>query len=496
MKLQSKFLLPILILLAVVQVITAQSKPNIVIILADDLGYGSVNCYGAPKSLIRTPHIDRLASDGMRFTDASTPGSVCSPTRYALLTGRYAWRGRLKYGVLQPPEGALLIENNLLTLPAYLRQNGYNTAHIGKWHLGYTNLKNVEDLSAQPLVPGPRSVGFDYHFGVPNNIDWLPKIYIENEGIWGVRSKGKNPYGKSSYKGQPYHGYDAPQEVTIKVTDELNQRVREWIFKSVREDPGKPFFLYFAPVAIHNPISPGEEFRGSSACGPYGDYIQDLDHSLGEIIDALAYSGVLENTLVIFTSDNGGDIGQIEEMQARKAGLLNNGVFRGDKHTIWEGGFRVPFVIQWPGHIKEGAVSGRMVNLVDIFATIQELVGGNALPPKVAGADSYSFYDELVGKRNVGSIRPHMVVNNVNGVMAIRKGFWKYVEGIAAAPLTEGASKAMSSELEPQLYNLETDLSETMNLIKDHPEIHKDLQQKLNQIRELGSERVSSGAEY
>ena len=477
------------LLFAFVEILGAKSKPNIVIILADDFGYGSVNCYGAPKNLIRTPHIDQLAREGIRFTDANTPGSVCSPTRYALLTGRYAWRGRLKYGVLQPPEGGLLIEQDLLTLPAYLQQRGYNTAHIGKWHLGYTNQNNVEDLSAQPLVPGPRSVGFNYHFGIPNNIDWLPKVYIENEGIWGLRSKGMAPYGKSSYKNQPYYGYDAPQEVTTKVTEDLNQRAREWIFKSVREESEKPFFLYFAPVAIHNPVSPGEELRGSSNCGPYGDYIHDLDHSVGEIMDALAYSGVLDNTFVIFTSDNGGDIGQIEENQAREAGLLNDGIFRGDKHTIWEGGFRVPLIVRWPGHIKEGSSSDRMVNLVDIFATVQELVSGEVLPPEEAGADSFSFFDELIGKRKISSIRPTMVVNNVDGVLAIRKGPWKYIEGVAAAPLTEEQKKAHSSELFPQLYNLETDISETKNLINDHKSIYEDLKHSLDQIKTVGSER-------
>ncbi len=400
MKLGAKFILNVIMLFVTASILSAQSKPNIVIILADDLGYGAVNCYGAPKSLLRTPHVDQLAREGMRFTDASTPGSVCSPTRYALLTGRYAWRGRLKYGVLQPPEGALLIEEELLTLPDYLQQQRYLSAHIGKWQLGYANM--------------------------------------ENEEIWGLRSRGKAPYGKSSYKNQRYHGYDAPQRVTTEVVGDLNNKAREWIFKCVREDPEKPFFLYFAQVAVHNPISPAEELRGSSNCGPYGDYIHDLDHSVGEILDALAYSGVLDNTIVIFTSDNGGDVGEnevirdfklpvnhVEEAQARKAGLKNNGIFRGDKHTIWEGGFRVPFVVRWPGHIQPGTVSDRMINLVDIFATVQDLVSGKVFPPKEAGADSYSFCEELTGESNAGSVRPHMVVNSINGTMAIRRGPWR-----------------------------------------------------------------------
>ena len=459
----------------------AQSKPNIVVILADDLGYGSANCYGAPKTLIRTPNIDQLAKDGMKFMDANTPASVCTPTRYAFLTGRYAWRGRLKYGVMDPPEAGMLIEDELHTLPEYLQQKGYSTAHIGKWHLGYTNQYNVEDLSAQPLVPGPNSLGFDYHFGVPNQIDWLPKVYVENEQIWGLRSKGKHPYGRSSYRNKPYHGYDAPQRVTTRVQDDLNDKARDWIFKTVRQEPEKPFFLYFAAVTVHNPIAPGEKLRGTSNCGPYGDYIHDFDNSVGEIMDALAYSGVLDNTIVIFTSDNGGDRGQIEEVQAREAGLLNDGVFRGDKHTIWEGGFRVPFIARWPGHIEEGTVSDRMINLVDLYATFQELVDGKFIPEKV-GADSYSFYDELIGKRNKKAMRPHMVVNDVHGVVAIRKGPWKYIEGEPAQPNYKS--------MKPQLYNLETDISETKNSIDEYPKIYEDLKQTLDEIRKSGSERL------
>ena len=492
MKIPVKLFVTFLMSCILTGILSAQSQPNVVIILADDLGYGSVNCYGAPKTLIRTPHVNQLANEGMRFTDANTPGSVCSPTRYALLTGRYAWRGRLKRGVLQPPEGALLIEEDLMTLPDYLQQRGYRTAHIGKWHLGYTNMRNVDDMSAQPLVPGPNSVGFDYHFGVPNNIDWLPKIYVENEGIWGLRSKGKHPYGGSSYRNQPYHGYDAPQEVTTKVMDDLNKRAREWIFKCVREEPEKPFFLYFAQVAIHNPVSPGEKLRGSSGCGPYGDYIHDMDNSVGEIMDALAYSGVLDNTIVIFTSDNGGDIGQLEETQAREAGLKNNGIFRGDKHTIWQGGFRVPFIVRWPGKIEAGTVSDRMVNLVDIFATIQEFISGEVLPPEEAGADSYSFYDELIGKRDVGSIRPHMVVNSASGVVALRKGPWKYIEGVPPYLLTEGTGRNQARQPEPQLYNLEDDISESENCIKEFPKIYEDLKVTLDNIRDLGSERLNT----
>jgi len=481
-----------LILFAALRLSAAQEPPNIVIILSDDLGYGSANCYGADVHHIRTPNIDRLAEEGIKFLDANTSGSVCTPTRYALLTGRYAWRGRLKYGVLSPPEGPLLIEPELLTLPKYLKEHGYQTAHVGKWHLGYTNLPEVEDLSAQPLEPGPRSLGFDYHFGVPNQIDWLPKVYVENESIWGLRSVGKHPYGKSSYKGQYYHGYDAPQRVTTKVSQDLADAARNWIFKTVHQNPHKPFFLYFAQVAVHNPISPSEKWRGSSGVGPYGDFIHDVDHGVGEVLDALAYSGVLDNTIVIFTSDNGGDIGGIEEQQARDKGFKNNGDFRGDKHTIWEGGFKVPFVVRWPKAIKKGRQSRSMINLVDIYATLQEIVGGKVLDPQTAGADSFSFCSELLGKASEKSSRETMVLNDVRGVVAIRMDDWKYIEGKAERPVDKARQKKHSKQAKPQLYNLKQDPAEAKDVIDKFPEIAEKMQGALDRIRSQGSERIAA----
>jgi arylsulfatase A-like enzyme len=463
--------------------LSAKTLPNIVVIMADDFGSGSPNCYGSSKDHVRTPNMDLLAKEGMRFTNASTPSSLCSPTRYAFLTGRYAWRGKLKYGVLMPPEGALLIEDELLTLPEYLQQQGYTTAHVGKWHLGYTNMENVEDLSAQPLVPGPRSLGFDYHFAVPNQIDWLPKVYIENESIWGLRSKGRHPYGKSFYKGQAYHGYDAPQRVTTEVTQDLSNAARNWIFKNVRETPETPFFLYFAPVAVHHPIAPSEKWRGSSGVGPYGDFIHDLDHSVGEILDALAYSGVLDNTLVIFSSDNGGDFCP-EEQQARELGFLNNGDVRGDKHTIYQGGLKVPFIARWPKMIADGSESDRMINSVDLYATFQEMISGKVMGPKTAAADSFSFYSTLLGEDSATNERESMVMNDAAGVMAIRMGEWKYIEGKPQMPKRKN--------LPPELYNLKSDPAEKTNLYKKFPEIVEELQKQLDKIRSEGSERLAA----
>ena len=466
----------------------AGDKPNIVVILADDFGYRSTNTYGADPKFVRTPHIDRIAREGIQFNQAYAPGSVCSPTRYAFMTGRYAWRGRLQYGVLNPPEGPLLVEDELHTLPEFLQSQGYATAHIGKWHLGYTRLPNVDDLSAQPLAPGPRSMGFDYHFAVPNQIDWLPKVYVENESIWGLRSPGKNPYGKSFYQGQPYHGYDAPQREAKEVTQDLSDAARTWIRRTIRTSPEKPFFLYFAPVAVHHPISPSELFRGTSGIGPYGDFIHDLDHSVGEILDALAYAGVLDNTLVIFTSDNGGDFCP-EEDQGRQKGFMNNGELRGDKHTIYEGGLRVPFVARWPQKIPAGAQSEHIVNLVDLYATFQETVTGEVMDASKAAADSFSFYPALTGKTMPQ--RETMILSDVLGVHALRVGDWKFIEDVAKRPQEQKRQAENPDLIQPELYNLAKDPSETTNVIKQYPEIATKMQARLNHIRASGSERMA-----
>lgn len=382
------------------------------------------------------------------------------------------------------------MEDELLTLPEYLQQQGYVTSHFGKWHLGYTNQYNVDDLSAQPLVPGPRSMGFNYHFAVPNQIDWLPKVYVENESIWGLRSQGKHPYGKSFYKGQAYHGYDAPQRVTTEVTQDLSDAASKWIAKTVRADPDRPFFMYFAAVAVHHPISPSEKWRGSSGIGPYGDFVHDLDHSVGEILNALAYEGVLDNTLVIFTSDNGGDFCP-EEQQGREMGFKNNGDLKGDKHTIWEGGFKVPFVARWPGHIPAGSESDRMVSLVDLHATFQELVSGEVMAPEKAAADSFSFYSTLVGKESNDHTRSTMVVNDVKGIVALRMGDWKYIENKAERPEDKERQEKNPNLAKPELYNLSHDPGETTNVIGRQTEIAAEMQSKLDQIRRKGSERLA-----
>ena len=285
----------------------------------------------------------------MKFTNAYTTGSVCTPTRYALMTGQYSWRTILKKGVVNMNDPAL-IDVNRKTLPKYMQSLGYKTAMVGKWHLGFKE-KKFNNLLGN-IYPAPTDYGLDYSFALPNNLDDGHKVYIENNKIYGLRSDKISPYGKSFY-GKQYKGYDAPQRVTEQVTDDLTNKSIEWM-KSLDKD--QPFFLYYAAAAVHHPIVPSPQMRGKSNAGAYGDFIQDIDRSLGDLIAFLEERGIRENTIIIFASDNGGDIPKKKDVMpenfAINKGLQINGDYKGDKHTIWDGGFRIPFIVNYPKRNK------------------------------------------------------------------------------------------------------------------------------------------------
>ena len=435
-------------------------SPNIIVYLADDLGYGSINSYGADPQLVRTPNLNRLAAEGVRFDHAFTTGSVCSPTRYGLLTGRYSWRTRLKKGVINSND-ALLIEPQTQTIASWLRQYNYKSAAIGKWHLGYRSQKFENHLGS--IRPGPLEVGFDYHFGVPNNMDDLHKIYIENDRIYGVRSNRISPYGRSFY-GRPYVGYDAPQRVTTEVMDTTTEKAIRWIDSL---DNDQPFFLYFGAVAVHHPISPSERMRGTSNAGAYGDFIHDVDYSVGQLMAALDARGLADDTLFIFTSDNGGDIpsdAKRPEVQAQTAGLALNGPHRGDKHTIFNGGFAVPFIVRWPGKTQLGAASDALVNTADIFATVAEAVAGTPPPVKEAAPDSVSFLPSLEDSSKA-SQRSHAVLRDSKGRRALLFGNWKYIDdSLPGGDRVSGPDSQM-------LFDLKQDPSESTNLASDRPDV-------------------------
>ena len=457
-------------------------RPNIIFILADDFGYGSLNSYGADPELVRTPHINRIADRGMRFTNASTPASICTPTRYGFLTGRYSWRSPLKYGVTHPL-GDLLLDPERTTVADWLKERGYHTAAVGKWHLGYGHGLNKDPMAyTGKLSPGPLDLGFDYHFGVPQNHDDKLGVYIENDQIYGIRSDRIQPYSRSYY-GDRYIGYDAPQRINEEVMELLTEKSVNWIKEQSSEDP---FFLYFAPVAVHHPSTPSAQMRGMSDCGPYGDFIQDLDMSVGRIIETLEYMNLLENTVIIFTSDNGGDIPgphrpEAPERLAQKYGLKINGELRGDKHTIYQGGCNVPLIVSWPGVVKEGSVSDDMINLLDIFATVCDITEGTLPASKNVAPDSYSFLPALLDKSNPNP-RTSMVTADVNGMHALHDGNWKFIDDTPPEGLPENRLENLK-DFEAQLYDLSKDPGETTNLIQTNPGMAFKLSEKLNEIR-------------
>ncbi|MEO0454327.1 MAG: sulfatase-like hydrolase/transferase [Verrucomicrobiota bacterium] len=447
----------------------AAKEPNIIIYMVDDMGYGSVNCYGADPELVQTPHIDGLAEMGMSFINASTTASVCSPTRYTMLTGRYSWRTHLKAGVVNTND-PLLINPERTTIASWLQEKGYETAHFGKWHLGYFQ-KQFKNLLGD-ITPGPNDIGFDYHFGVPNNMDDIHKVYIENNGIYGLRSDRISNYGISFY-GKQYTGYDAPQRNEPEVMPDITSRAAKWIQE---RDGLKPFFLYFASVSVHHPIMPSAKNFGSSKAGAYGDFIHDTDESVGEIIKALKEKGELENTIFIFTSDNGGDIPTkapkiMPENQAIEAGLKINGDWRGDKHEIYEGGLRVPLIVSYPKVVQPGTKTSAFATTADLFATVAGMLGTDDLPETVA-PDSISF-SHVLSDPDAASKRVHGVFRNAPGQQALRFGKWKLID----SQLPNG------TELTLELYDLEADPGETKNLSEDESDVVRQGQELLATIR-------------
>jgi arylsulfatase A-like enzyme len=495
--------------LFVASIVAAAERPNIVVILSDDFGYGSAGAYGADGALIQTPHLDRLAKEGRRFTDANTTSSVCSPTRYSVLTGRYCWRTTLKSGVLGV-FSPLHVETTRINMASLLKKHGYATAAIGKWHLGYGtgdgSAKWRADYAAE-LSPGPLDIGFDYHFAVPSNHGDLTGVYVENRFVYGLRSGSipagakiagpddgdenfKKTYGKEDMENAraTVLDLDAPRRVNERVMPLLTSKAAQWVAK---QSKGHPFFLYYTPVAVHNPVTPDRDLAGKSKAGIYDDWIHELDRSVGGILAALDEKGIAENTLVIFSSDNGGVFKPQKDMpqtDAHKAGLKANGALRAGKHSVWEGGFKVPFLVRWPGHVPAGTVCSDMISLADLLATTAAVVG-EKLPAAAIGAeDSHNAFHAFLGQSSKPA-RESLIVHSSDGVFAIRKGPWKWIEGIPAEGIKAGVAKTRSEEFKAQLYNTKDDPSETRDVSSEHPEIAKELAALLKQQREAGHSR-------
>ena len=475
----------------------AGTQPNIVIILADDLGYGDIQAF-QEQSTIPTPHLNRLAAEGMRFTDAHSGSAVCTPTRYGLLTGRYCWRTELKRGVLggySPP----LLEPGRPTIASLLKKSGYRTGAIGKWHLGMAMpLKDqAADLQkwegdigvdfAGVITDGPLQHGFDYYFGVSASLDMAPYVYVRNDRFTQVpaRQQIAEPFPHFIRTGPRAEDF-----VVDKVLDKLVQEAVAFLEDSSRQ-PNTPFFLYLPLTAPHKPTQPHARFRGQTGLGEYGDFVAQVDWSVGQVLEALRQIGAEDETLVIFSSDNGSYMHRFHnnrqdhvdnpKIQGYRADRHRaNGPWRGTKADIWEAGHRVPFIARWPGQVTPGSVSGRTVCLTDIYATCAEIVGAS-LEEKEA-EDSESLLDALRGSDAPRGVP--VVHHSVNGTFAIRDGPWKLVLSDGSGGREKPAGRPFQQPY--QLFDLSSDPGETNDLADEHPGEVERFTRLLEKLRKSG----------
>ena len=459
-------------------------RPNIIFIMADDMGYGDLGCLNA-DSKIPTPHMDRLAREGMIFSDAHSGSAVCTPTRYGVLTGRYCWRTRLKSGVLNG-YSRRLIEPGRTTVASLLQGQGYRTGCVGKWHLGLTD-NQPADFS-QPLRPGPNEVGFDYWFGIPASLDMPPYTYLEN----GLPTRPPTETVEASpypafYRGGPVADDFKHEEVMPTIT----ARSVDFINRHCRDHADKPFFLYFPLTAPHTPWMPLERNKGQSKAGVYGDFVTLVDWTVGQILETLDVWGIADNTLIILTSDNGSHEAHIGKhnngvsVGSPNFGHEANYIYRGQKADAWDGGHRVPFLARWPAVTKPGSRCDATICLTDLTATCAEIVGQRL--PRDAGEDSVSFLAHLRGTQPKGTPREAVVHHSISGVFAIRKGKWKFIDGVGS-----GGWSGKGDGLPGQLYDMEADPREQNNLYNDpgSQETIKALKALLERYKEQGYSRA------
>ena len=474
--------------------VSAQAaKPNIILIYADDIGYGDLGCYGATK--VRTPNLDRLAKEGIRFTDGHAASATCTPSRYALLTGQYPWRKK-GTGIL-PGDANLIIPPGTTTLPAHLQKAGYETAVIGKWHLGLGEGGPVDWNTL--IKPGPREIGFDHSFIIPATGDRTPCVYVENGRVAGLdpndpiqvsykQQVGDEPTGKQNpdlLKMKLTHGHDmtivngisrigwmtggkAARWVDEDMADVLAKKAVEFIDQK-RE---KPFFLYFATHDIHVPRVPHARFAGKSQSGTRGDVIEQLDATVGVVLEALDRLKIADDTLVMFSSDNGPvlDDGYADGAVQNLNGHKPAGDLKGNKYSLFEAGTRVPFLARWPARIKP-AESGALVCQIDLLGSFAALT--ETPLPDDAAPDSFNVLPALLGEHKIG--RENLVEHAAG--MAIRKGPWKLIPG--GEPTGGGQGKSP----EPRLFNLANDLGETKNVAAAHPQVVEELTVTLHEIK-------------
>lgn len=455
------------------------APPNIVLILADDLGYGDVGAYNQDAKF-RTPHMDRVAREGVRFTDAHSPSAVCTPTRYGLLTGRYCWRSAMKQGVLNgwSPN---LIEAGRETIAKLAKRRGYATGGFGKWHLGLGAAAKTDYAIEQK--PSPNDHGFDEYFGIPASLDMPPYLFFHNRRAIelptsAIADMGAPPRGKF-WRGGPI----AP---SFKMEDVLPKCVGQACEFIARHAGRRPFFTYVPLASPHTPWVPNKEFLDRSPAGLYGDFMQEVDDAVGRVLAQLERSGAANNTLVIVTSDNGTPWAELDARNAN--GHWANAPWRGQKGDAYEGGHRVPFLARWPGRIRPGRVEPETLCLTDVFATMAALFDIPLRPGM--GEDSYNMLPALLGEKRAGAIRDSMVMHSSRAFYAIRQGDWKLIERLGSGGFTQPAV----IEPEPggprgQLYNLREDPQEQRNLWNERPAEARRLSALLDQCRQASGSR-------
>ena len=494
-----------------------ENNPNIVIIYTDDQGYGDVSALN-PNAKFQTPNIDKLANEGVVFTDGHSSDGVCTPSRYTLLTGRYSWRTSLKRGVLRA-DGPCLIEKDRMTIASLLREYGYNTAMVGKWHLqmDFAGTKGKNRDWSEPFTEGPIEHGFDYFFGIPASMNYGVLTYLENDRVldppvlW--TKKKENPIPNSfhdavrpadyrmtpPYREEPGEGSDwieaAPSFNDELVLETFAEKAVEYI-NQVAQDAknGKPFFLYFPVTSPHLPHCTHPDFRGRSNCGNYGDFMEETDFRIGQVLEALKENGLKENTLVIFTSDNGAETNYRYWRDNYDHWSSMN--FKGGKRDIYEGGHRVPFLMRWPGAIKAGSKVDVPVCQSDYLATIADIVGAEI--PDNAAEDSYSLLPLISEKANEEYASERAVIHHsVTGHFAIRKGKWKLnmFRG-SGGSLKPRFIEPKEGEAPYELYNMETDPGETTNLYFQHPKIVETLESEISGIIKSGRSTPGTPQEF
>lgn len=508
-RLASLLLIPSVTLCAA-ETTQSRASPNIIIILADDLGSGDIGCAGATK--VQTPNIDRLAAGGIRFTQGYAPSATCTPSRFSLLTGEYAWRQKAKNNTILDGDAPLCIEPGRQTLPAMLRSAGYRTGVVGKWHLGLGDGRTRVDFNGE-IKPGPFEIGFDYSYIIPATVDRVPSVWIENHRVVGLdpgdpisvsylNNISDEPTGLEHPELLTRYGADRQHSNTIIngisrigfmkggksarfKDEELATTVVTKSIDFIEKHQSEPFFLSVGLFEPHVPRVPEAAFAGKSGCGVRGDVIQQIDWEVGEIMNALARLNLASNTIVIFSSDNGPILfdGYFDRSVEDLNGHQPTAGLRGWKYLTFEGGCRVPFIAYWPQQIKP-RISDEFVSLVDIYATVAKLTGQKL--PSGAAPDSIDLSSVLLGTTNQ-NVRNHTVLHGIGG-LALRQGKWKYIPattgagGMGSGANAADARFAAATIPEPLLFDLENDPNEATNVIAMHPEIAKELARQLETI--------------